>query len=192
MTDESHSIDLPVLNLQSATYECTFGRGCDGICCREGRPLVYPEEIEKLNANLDRFLPLLRRRARAVVEKRGFVSGRRRLGQHLLRVADGWCVFFNAGCVLHRVGAEEGEKFRYKPAVCSLFPLQQNEHDQWYIRQHGFEGEKWDLFCLDPQNSVIPAAESLRDELALAKHFDDEARAAESTVAEQASRNLPG
>lgn len=176
MPYKSRAVELPVLNLHSATYECTFGRGCDGVCCREGRPLIYPEEIANLKTHLDRFLPLLRPRARAVVENRGFASGRRRLGQPLLRVADGWCVFFNAGCVLHRVGVAEGDKFRYKPAVCSLFPLQQNEHDQWYVRQHGFEGETWDLFCLDPRNSAVPAAESLRDELALAKHFDDEAR----------------
>lgn len=175
MPDDSRVTDLPVVNLHSATYECTFGRGCDGVCCREGRPLIYPEEIANLQANLHRFLPLLRPRARAVVEKRGFVSSRRRLGQPLLRVADGWCVFFNADCVLHRVGAAEGDKFRYKPAVCSLFPLQQNEHDQWYVRQHGFEDETWDLFCLDPRNSAVSAAESLRDELALAKRFDDEA-----------------
>jgi hypothetical protein len=176
----SSATQLPVINLHSATYECTFGRGCDGICCREGRPLIYPEEIAKLSENIERFLPLLRPRARGVVARQGFASHRRRLGQRLLRVADGWCVFFNAGCVLHRVGAEEGDKFRYKPAVCALFPLQQNEHDQWYVRQHGFEDEKWDLFCLDPKNSVTPAAQSLRDELALAKRFDDEARAAQA------------
>jgi hypothetical protein len=97
-----------------------------------------------------------------------------------MRIADGWCVFFNAGCVLHRVGAVEGDKFHYKPAVCSLFPVQQNENDEWYVRQHGFENEKWNLFCLDPNNSAIAAAESLRDELALAKRFDDEERAAQS------------
>jgi hypothetical protein len=180
--NDPRDVELRVLNLHSATYECTFGRGCDGVCCREGRPLIYPEEIAKLNENIERFLPRLRPRARAIVEKHGFVSGRRRLGQRLLRVADGWCVFFNAGCVLHRVGAEEGDKFRYKPAVCALFPIQQNEHDEWYIRQRGFEDEKWDLFCLDPNNSPVPAAESLGEELALAKRFDDEARAAQAAA----------
>jgi hypothetical protein len=180
--NDPRGVELRVLNLHSATYECTFGRGCDGVCCREGRPLIYPEEIVKLNENIERFLPLLRPRARAVVEKRGFVSGRRRLGQRLLRVADGWCVFFNSGCVLHRVGAEEGDKFRYKPAVCALFPIQQNEHDEWYVRQRDFEDEKWDLFCLDPNNTSVPVAESLCDELALAKRFDDEARAAQAAA----------
>ena len=38
----------------------------------------------------------------------------------MMRVVDGWCVFFNQGCVLHKLGASEGDKFRYKPAPCSL------------------------------------------------------------------------
>ncbi|HWB11289.1 MAG TPA: DUF3109 family protein [Pirellulales bacterium] len=188
----SGTTQLPVLNLHSATYECTFGRGCDGICCREGRPLIYPEEIAKLTENVERFLPLLRPEARSVVVKRGFATHRRRLGQRLLRVADGWCVFFNTGCVLHRLGVEEGDKFRYKPAVCALFPLQQNEHDQWYVRQQGFEDEKWDLFCLDPKNSLVPAADALRDELTLAKRFDDEARAGQVDGAVEICGDSPG
>src|SRR5947209_8409873 len=105
---------LPVLNLSEAAYECTFGRGCDGVCCRNGRPGVYPDEVERLRDNLARFLPELRPSARALVERRGPLSGRRRHGLPLLRVVDGWCVFFNEGCVLHKVGAREGDKYRYK------------------------------------------------------------------------------
>ena len=169
--------DLPVINLHTATFECTFGRGCDGVCCREGRPLVYADEVERIRENLPKFLPLMRPQAARTAARRGFLSGRRRLGQELMRVVDGWCIFFNQGCVLHQAGDSEGDKFRYKPAVCSLFPIQQNEHDQWYIRQHGFEQERWNLFCLDPANSSKLAAESLPEELALAKRFDDEAQA---------------
>src|SRR5262249_56732251 len=96
---------------------------------------------------------------------------RGRPGEPTVRKADGWCVFFNQGCVLHRCGAAEGDKFKYKPAVCSLFPIQQDEHDQWYVRQKGFKKEKWDLFCLDPKTSSVPARESLQEELALAERF---------------------
>src|SRR5262245_27810191 len=71
---------LPVLNLSEAKFECTFGRGCDGICCRNGRPCVYPEEVERLGANLGKFLPELRPEARVVVEHQGFLSRRRKLG----------------------------------------------------------------------------------------------------------------
>ena len=74
-------IDLPVLNLNSATYECTFGRGCDGICCREGRPLVYADEIARIGENLAKFLPLMRPDASKMAARKGFLSGRRRLGQ---------------------------------------------------------------------------------------------------------------
>jgi hypothetical protein len=165
---------LPILNLAEARYECTYGRGCDGVCCREGRPLLYPEEVERLDANLDRIHPLLRTESRAVVRRKDYKSGRRRLGHPVVRNVAGWCVFFNDGCVLHKLGEAEGDKYRYKPCVCSLFPIQSDDDGNWYIRQHGYKNEKWDLFCLDPQNSARPAAESLREEIALAQHFEDE------------------
>lgn len=166
---------VPIVNLAEARFECTFGRGCDGICCREGRPLLYPEDIRTINANLRTFLPLLRPEARKVVEKSGYLSGRHRLGQPVMRVCKGWCVFFHEGCVFHQVGAAEGDKFRYKPAVCALFPIQQDEHDRWYVRQRGFHKEKWDLFCLDPRQDGRPAAQSLQDEITLATRYAREA-----------------
>jgi hypothetical protein len=163
--------DLPILNLATATYECTFGRGCDGVCCREGRPVVDDDEIARLDENLPKFLPLLRPEARRVAARHGVVSGRGKREKHL-RVAGGWCVFFNQGCVLHQVGAAEGDKNRYKPVVCSLFPLDQDERGHWYVRQHRQYGEEWDLFCLDPANSPRPAAETLVEEVALARQVD--------------------
>ena len=165
---------LPVVNLSEAKFECIFGRGCDGICCHNGRPPVYPEEIEQLDAHLDQILPRLTPAARAVVEKQGYRSRRQRLGLPMLRVVDGWCIFFNEGCVLHKMGAEEGDAYRYKPAACALFPLARDEHDRWYIRQKGYKGERWSLFCLDPQISAVPAAESLSAELRLARRYDEE------------------
>jgi len=167
---------LPVINLSEAKFECTYGRGCDGVCCRNGRPMLYPEEVERLDAHLDKLLPRLRPQARAVVEGHGYRSGRRRLGLPMLRVVDGWCVFFHGGCVLHQVGAEEGDKYRYKPAACALFPLARDEQDRWYVRQKGYRGEKWSLFCLDPHINTAPAAESLRDEVRLARRYDEEDR----------------
>jgi hypothetical protein len=162
---------LPVINLAEAKFECIFGRGCDGICCHNGRPPVYPEEIERLDANLAKILPELRPEARAVVERKGYLSGRKKLGLPMLRVVDRWCVFFHQGCVLHKVGAREGDKYRYKPAACALFPLARNEQGDWYVRQHDYEDDPWDLFCLNPAATQIPAAESLQEEIALAEHY---------------------
>src|SRR5437763_448902 len=108
---------LPVINLAQAKFECIFGRGCEGICCHNGRPGVYPEEVEILETHLEKFLEHLRPEARAVIAKRGFLSGRRKQGLPMLRVVDGWCVFFHQGCVLHKVGAAEGDTYRYKPSV---------------------------------------------------------------------------
>jgi hypothetical protein len=162
---------LPVLNLSEAKYECIYGRGCDGICCRNGRPGVHPDEARRIDASLEKFLPHLRPEARAALKRQGYLSRRTKGDLPMLRVVDGWCIFFHQGCVLHKVGAEEGDKYRYKPAPCALFPLARDEQDRWYVRQWGYKGEAWDLFCLDPNASPVPAAESLRDEVALARTF---------------------
>jgi len=172
---------LPIINLAQAKFDCTYGRGCEGICCREGHPIVYAVEIERLDASLHRLLPALRPEAKKVIQTKGYLTEQRRLEQRMVRSAAGWCVFFNhGGCVLHRAGEAEGDHLKYKPAACSLFPLQQDESDRWYVRQKGFNKEKWNLFCLDPTVSAVPAAESLKVEIALAKRFDHEAKKPES------------
>ena len=176
-------LELPIVNLDEARFECTFGKGCDGVCCREGRPPVFPEEIENIAANLDKFLPLMRPAARAAVARRGYLVPRRRtIGQRVVRVVQRWCVFFNQGCVLHEVGRREGDKFRYKPSLCSLFPIQQDGQDRWYVRQKGYKGEQWQLPCIDPRACSVPAADTLREEMALAQRFDDEQKGAAAGV----------
>jgi hypothetical protein len=95
----------------------------------------------------------------------------------MLRVVDGWCVFFNQGCVLHKVGADEGDKYLYKPAACALFPLARDDDGQWYVRQHGYKDEEWNIFCLNPQATPVAAAVSLREEVDLALRYDAEAAA---------------
>ena len=172
------SLPVVVANAETATFDCLFGRGCDGVCCRNGRPSVDPAEAEAIRGSLDRVLPHLRPEARALVEAEGFLSNRTKLGRPMVRVAGGWCVFFSGGCVLHKVGAAEGDPFRYKPSQCALFPLERGDDGDWYVRQKGVEGEAWDLFCLDPNASPLPAAESLREEVLLAECLAAEGAAA--------------
>jgi hypothetical protein len=167
-------VQFSILNLNEARFECTFGRGCEGICCREGRPPVYPDESLRIQENLPKLLPLLRPTAAALITREGFMSRRRKAGTTTLRVIDGWCVFFNAGCVLHKAGAKEGDKFRYKPFVCATFPIEHRDDRGWYVRQKGIPGEVWDLFCLDPANSDCSAASSLTEELSLVQRHIDE------------------
>jgi len=166
---------LRVLNLAEARYECTYGRGCDGVCCREGKPPLYPEEVKTLDVHLRRFIPLMRPEARVRLRRAGYLSRRRRAGLPTLRNAGGWCIFFNKGCILHRVGASEGDYTRYKPVICALFPIDADKAGNWYVRQKGYKGEKWHLFCLHPDNSSVPAGRSLNAELALAQRCIDEA-----------------
>ena len=163
-----------ILNLAEARFECTFGRGCDGECCRNGRPPLYPEESARIDGKLNSILPALRPAARAVVEKNGYLSRRRKRGNPMVCVTEGWCVFFNQGCVLHELGAAEGNRLGYKPYACALFPLSWDEHDRWYVRQWGYQGEIWDLFCLNPQASTMPAAQSLQEEINLAQRLSVE------------------
>lgn len=167
------SLPLAVTNADTATFDCSFGRGCEGICCKNGRPSVDAAEQAVIQRVLPRVLPLLRPAARDLIEADGFVSARTKLGRPMVRVVGGWCVFFNGGCTLHTIGTEDGESYQYKPTQCALFPLEKDEASaEWYVRQWGTEGERWDLFCLNPANSPRPAAESLAPELELAARLD--------------------
>src|SRR5438105_13988749 len=114
------AISLPVVNLAEAKFDCIYGRGCEGICCQSGRPPIFKEDGERIQPHLARIRPLMRPEARALLDRAGFVSRRRKLGQPMLRVVGGWCIFFNEGCVLHKLGAAEGDRYRYKPILCAL------------------------------------------------------------------------
>jgi len=163
---------LEVVNAATATFDCSFGRGCAGICCRNGRPSVDAAEAARITALLPRVIPLLRPEARAVVEAEGLLSNRRKLGHPMVRVAAGWCVLFNEGCTLHALGAADGDALMYKPSQCALFPLEKGDAG-WYVRQWGYEGEQWkELFCLNPANTPRPALDSLAGEAALAARLD--------------------
>ena len=59
---------------------------------RNGRPLIYPEEASRIDAKLPVILPALRPEARALVEKKGWLSRRRKCGFPAVRVSSGWCV----------------------------------------------------------------------------------------------------
>ncbi len=165
------SLPVVVVNAETATFDCIFGRGCEGICCKNGRPSVGPEEQATIERVMPRVLPLLRPEAKKLIEKEGWLSNRKKLGKPMLRVSGGWCVLFNGGCVLHKIGAEDGDPYQYKPIQCALFPLEPGENG-WYVRQWGYEGEQWDLFCLNPKQSDRKAVESLAGELELAAKQD--------------------
>ncbi|MBL8219802.1 MAG: DUF3109 family protein [Bryobacterales bacterium] len=163
---------LHVVNLAEARFECTYGRGCDGICCRNGRPPLHERDEARIGEVLQRVLPLMRQEAAVLARSQGFLTRRIKSGLRTLRVVNGWCIFFNGGCVLERVGRDEGAAWRYKPMECALFPLEQNSRGKWFVRQKGYAGEDWDLPCLDPSPGARPAAESLGEELALAERWE--------------------
>jgi hypothetical protein len=165
----SPGLGLEITN-PNATFRCVFPHACEGLCCRQGRPNPLPRENERITANLAKFLPHLRPAARALVERKGYLTARTKNGRPMVAVVDGWCAFFNRGCVLHKVGAEEGDKFRYKPKVCVLFPLEEGtEPNTWFFRQRGHAGESWDLFCLDPKETKDKAVDTMAEEIRFAR-----------------------
>ncbi len=165
------ALPVVVANAATATFDCVFGRGCDGICCKNGRPSVDADEQAVIEKVLPRVLLHLRPEAHKLVKADGFLSHRTKLGNPMLRVVGGWCVLFNGGCVLHKIGTEDGDPYQYKPTQCALFPLEKGEAG-WYVRQWGHEGEQWDLFCLNPKESARLAVEALAGELELAAKLD--------------------
>jgi hypothetical protein len=161
-----------VENLAEARFECVFPT-CGGICCRNGRPGVDPGEGARIEANLAKFVGELRPEARRLVEQRGFLTRRVKAGRRTLAVVKGWCVFFNEGCVLHKAGAREGDRWRYKPWRCVTFPLERaGAKGRWFVRQWKLRGEAWDLFCLNPKESPKRASQTLAGEVEFAKRLD--------------------
>lgn len=168
-TDVKKKVSIPLLNAQTATFECSYGRGCKGDCCTNGRPGLSVKEQTAINSNLDKILPLLKPKCREIIEKKGIATKRTRHGLPLAAVVDSWCIYFNDGCALHKAGAMEGDVMKYKPMQCAIFPLLWDDKGEWYVRQWGYQDETWDdLFCLNPKNTKTPAAESLQNEMNLA------------------------
>jgi hypothetical protein len=164
-------VELVIAGQETARFECVFPT-CGGVCCKNGRPPVEAAEAQRIEANLEKVLPHLLPRAREVIETRGFLTQRVKEGLRTLAVVDGWCVFHNEGCVLHKVGASEGDRWKYKPWRCIAFPLERSKGGNWHVRQHGVHGEAWDLFCLDPKESPKPASTTLGAEVAFARELD--------------------
>jgi len=158
---------LAVLNIETARFACVYP-SCGGACCKESRPPIEPGEDARIRENLPKFLPLMRPGARRRAERSDFRTARSKAGRPMLAVVDRYCIFWNDGCVLHKVGATEGDKNRYKPSTCITFPLDEARDGEWYVRQWGAYDEGWDLACLDPKASQRMPSESLAEEIAFA------------------------
>lgn len=162
---------IEIENAAKARFECVFPV-CGGVCCKQGRPPVEPGERERIEQQLTKFLPHMRERARKLVLAKGFMTRRVKHGLPMMAVSEGWCVFENQGCVLHKVGATEGDRFKYKPWVCATFPLDRISKREWYVRQWKLHGEAWDLFCLDPKESKQPATKTMSGEIEFAERLE--------------------
>lgn len=163
--------ELLIEGLETARFECVYP-SCGGICCVNGRPPLEKGENERIARNVEKFLPHLRPEARKRIEAKGHLTGRLKEGLPALAVSNGWCVFFNEGCVLHKVGALEGDKWKYKPWRCIAFPLERSAKGRWHVRQWAVKGEAWDVFCLNPEESPKPAKDTLAEEIQFARDLE--------------------
>jgi hypothetical protein len=171
MTDKQTAVEFEIQGLDEARFECVYP-SCGGVCCMNGRPPLEKGEHERIAENVQKFLPHMRPEARARVEEKGFLTKRMKEGLPALAMSRGWCIFFNDGCVLHKVGAEEGDKWKYKPWRCVAFPLERSSAGKWHVRQWRLKGEAWDLFCLNPQESPKKPADTLREEIAFVRELE--------------------
>lgn len=170
-TKDGARVALTVVNGETARFECVWP-GCGGACCKESRPPVSPGEAARIAEAVPRVIDRVRPAARAVLARGAWLTRRTKSGRPMLAVAERYCVFYAEGCVLHVLGAGEGDKNKYKPATCITFPLDRDDHDAWYVRQRGYQREAWDLDCLDPEASDRRPADSLAEEIAFAERFD--------------------
>jgi hypothetical protein len=163
VTDEAPLIQIE--NLDKARFRCVFPE-CGGLCCRTGRPPVTEDDEQRIRDGFKKFLPHLRPDVHRYLKRHPWLNAREK-SNGVLAVAGGWCVFYNDGCVLQKVGMAEGTPFRYKPDACIRFPLQQvpGKTDRYYVRQWNYRGEGWDLFCLNPHEDPTPAREGLKAEI---------------------------
>ena len=163
--------EVVIEGLDDARFECVYP-SCGGVCCVNGRPPLEEGEAQRIEENLAKFLPHLRPEARAHIESKGHLTKRRKEGLPALAVSKGWCVFFNQGCALHKVGLEEGDKWKYKPWRCIAFPLERSETGRWHVRQWKHRGEAWDLFCLNPRESQKKPRETLKEEVQFVRDLE--------------------
>jgi hypothetical protein len=164
--------DIEVEGVETARFDCVYP-SCGGVCCVNGRPPLEAGEAERIEQNLAKFLPHLRPEAREKIERAGHLTKRKKEGLPALAVSQGWCVFFKDGCVLHQVGLEEGDKWKYKPWRCIAFPLERVKPRHWYVRQWKLRGEAWDVFCLNPEESQRKAGDALKEEIAFARDLEN-------------------
>ena len=61
--------------------------------------------------------------------------------------------------------------------------VEKNENGEWYVRQHGYDGEEWDLFCLAGKPETPLAVSTLALEIDLATRIE---------AAEAAETDQPG
>ena len=142
--------------------ECCFGCDlscCKGACCVDGdsgAPLME-EEVEKIEAVLEKALPLMTAEGRAAVEQQG-VAVRDKDGDLGTTLIDGGaCAFITPGpdgctfCALQGL---------YKPVSCHLYPIRVEDYGEFTAVNY----HQWDI-CRAAQGKGEPLYVYLKEPL---------------------------
>jgi hypothetical protein len=169
------------------TWNCIWGRGCQGIldrlapeleqgCCSEGAALVDDDDAMNVLANA---AALTKSQWQHATES---PLERRDDGRWFTKVVDDACVFFNrpgfaggTGCALHIAAVAYDERpIDWKPNVCWQMPMRVvTEGNVRYVRAWGREdwGPDAELawFCTEPNSGAFGGrarvVETLKEEI---------------------------
>lgn len=172
--DRTWLVDVTFL---ASSWECIFGRGCQGVltgpapelvqgCCSYGAHFTGDDDVARVEAAAAE-LTAEQWQFRSKGLGRGVVK-RNRQGETVTRLVEDACVFLNrpgwpggAGCALHRAALERGsEPLTLKPDVCWQLPLRREDTvaegghvtsalTEWRRRHWGRGGTEFHWWCTE-------------------------------------------
>ena len=167
----------------TSSYECIFGRGCQGVltaptpelvqgCCSYGAHFTDDADVANVK---ERAATLADEhwQFRKIGLARG-VTKTTRDGEVATRLVEDACIFLNrpgfaggAGCALHVAALDRGERpLDYKPQVCWQLPMRREDEDdgndfvtttitQWERKHWGSGGDDFHWWCTEAPEAFL-------------------------------------
>ena len=144
---------------------------CKGACCIEGNggAPVTKEEVDIMEANLDKILPYMRPEGIEAVEAQGVVYEDEDFEPATTLVKGKECAFVyfdhtnTAKCAIEKAH-REGQIDFIKPISCHLYPIRTKKFDQYTALNY----EKWDICepaCACGEQLDVPVYKFLKEPL---------------------------
>jgi hypothetical protein len=144
---------------------------CKGACCIEGNggAPVTKEEVDIIEANLDKILPYMRSEGIAAIEAQGVVYEDEDFEPATTLVNDKECAFVyfdqtnTAKCAIEKAH-REGQIDFIKPISCHLYPIRTKQFNEYTALNY----EKWDICepaCACGEKLDVPVYKFLKEPL---------------------------